>query len=250
MPHDDDDSLNSLERVVCSYDGMEEGIEPSDQPNVHAKNVLSPAGRLLENVPDEGGNLDHWARHATCRLSDLLGATLPEDRRDAARAEVRQFGLEGAAVLDALRRANDAAVLAIDRALGVHTSRLPRHEYERVRRQWQSPADWAAPGSSMQRWLLWRLGSLIDTGVFDSTPDRAIATRSGVPSDSSEEEEDEEEATSDESDSEGEDESEGEGSSGSDGPDEEEEPDEEEPDEEEEADEEGAPGAPSKRARR
>ena len=78
MPHDDDDSLNSLERVVCSYDGMEEGIEPSDQPNVHAKNVLSPAGRLLENMPDEGGNLDHWARHATCRLSDLLGATLPE----------------------------------------------------------------------------------------------------------------------------------------------------------------------------
>lgn len=244
MPNDDD-SIDSLERVVCSYDGMED-LEPSEQPNVHAKNLLSPAGRLLANVPGSGGNIDHWARHATCQLSDLLGATLPEDRRDAARAEVRQFGIEGAAVLAALRLANDAAIRTIDQALRVDASLLPRHVHERVRHEWQSPSDWTAPGSSMQRWLLWRIAGLIDTGVFDSTPDRAIATRSGAQTDSSEEDEGEEEDTSDESESEGEDESEGEASSGSDEPDDEPDDEADEP----ESDEEGATGSPAKRARR
>ena len=211
MPTDDDGD-NSIERW-CDFGEMEEDLEPSSQPNVRAKDLVAAAGRLvaaLVRVEGSGGfargvhegrAVVEWAPRAARDFSEMLGVTVPADRQPAALAELRAFGAEAATVLVALREANDSACLSVRKNL----KGLPQTQ-KALTEHWDVLSDWDAPGSPMHRWLLGRLAALIDTGVFDSTPDRAIATRSGVQSESSDDEEEgeEEDETSDESESEGE----------------------------------------------
>jgi len=215
MPTDGDgdgDGDNSIERW-CDFGETEDDLEPSSQPNVRAKDLVAAAGRLvaaLVRVEGSGGfargvhegrAVVEWAPRAARDFSEILGVTIPPDRQPAALAEVRAFGAEAATVLVALREANDSACISVRKNLKA----LPQTQTA-VIEHWDVLSDWDAPGSPMHRWLLRRVAALIDTGVFDSTPDRAIATRAGVQSSSSDDEEEgeEEDETSDESDSEGE----------------------------------------------
>jgi hypothetical protein len=212
MPTDGDGD-NSIERW-CDFGEQEDDLEPSSQPNVRAKDLVVAAGRLvaaLVRVEGSGGfargvhegrAVVEWAPRAARDFSEMLGVTVPLDRQPAALAELRAFGAEAATVLVALREANDSACLSVRKNL----KGLPQTQ-KAVVEHWDVLSDWEAPGSPMHRWLLGRVAALIDTGVFDSTPDRAIATRSGVQSESSDDEEEEgeeEDLTSDESESEGE----------------------------------------------
>lgn len=212
MPTDGDGD-NSLERW-CDFGEQEDDLEPSSQPNVRAKDLVAAAGRLVGALVQveglggfargvhEGRAVDEWAPRAARDFSEMLGVTVPSDRQPAALAELRAFGAEAATVLVALREANDSACISVRKNL----KGLPQTQ-KAVVEHWDVLSDWDAPGSPMHRWLLGRIAALIDTGVFDSTPDRAIATRSGIQSESSDDEEEEgeeEDETSDESESEGE----------------------------------------------